>query len=388
MLEALLMMRRLPTLLALALLCALAFTGEAAPPPGHPIVLPSGGSATGTPAQQANELVSRLAPVLSNRRMEGAVDLYQASWQIGDALRAAPEEPRVQRLYGWLLIAQVRYAEAAEAFRKALAVDPHDQQAQRGLAQVRRLSRLIRTLPLHLKSGWRVFRLAEIPAGARPGVLVLVGQVKRAPGPGGPNEVRIASPEVRYFAWGKHDYRQMYCTRDVGGAGFPQQGDLQFARLWVGDFQRTGRPQALLVSGWIGADWLPTFVDIFEARHGTVRHILDVESDYPAEWVDLDHNDRPEVQTNHIVGITMAHADTGAWLDIYRYNGRRYVYANARYPAFPRDQLDDLLDLNQRFPHDPDVLAHIARAYRDVGQTAEARRYEQQAREAKQHEAE
>jgi tetratricopeptide (TPR) repeat protein len=384
MLEALLMMRRLPTLLALALLCALSLAGEAAPPPPHPITLPSGGPAAGTPAQQANELVDELAPVLSDRRMEGAVDLYQASWQIGDALRAAPEEPRVQRLYGWLLIAQVRYAEAAEAFRKALAVDPRDQQAQRGLAQARRLSRLIRSLPLHLRSGWRVFRLAEIPAGARPGVLVLIGRVKRAPGPGGPNEARIASPEVRYFAWSKRGYRETYRTRDVGGAGFPEQGDLQFARIWVGDFQHTGRPQALLISGWTGADWVPTFVDVFDARHGTVRHILHVESDYPAKWVDLDHNGRPEVQTNHIVGTTMPHVDTGAWLDIYRYNGQRYVYANGRYPALSRDQLDELLNLNERFPHDPDVLTHIAQAYRDLGQPAKAGSYERQAREAKQ----
>jgi tetratricopeptide (TPR) repeat protein len=376
-------MRRLPTGIAVVCLCALTFTGEASSPPLHPIVLPSGGSAAGTPAQRANALVDKLAPVLSDGRMESAVDLYQASWQVGEALRAAPKEPRVQRLYGWLLIAQVRYAEAAEAFRKALAIDPHDQQARAGLAQSRRLSRLIRSLPLHLASGWRVFRLAEIPAGARPGVLILVGRVERAPGPGGPNEVRIALPEVRYFAWQRHGYRETYRTRDVGGAGFPAEGDLQFARIWVGDFQHTGRPQALLVSGWIGADWVPTFVDIFEARHGTVRHILHVESNYPAKWVDLDHNGWPEVQTNHIVGRTMAHVDTGAWLDIYRYNGQRYVYANGRYPAFSRDQLDDLLALNERFPHDPDVLAHIAQAYRDLGQPAAARRYEQQAREAK-----
>ncbi len=101
--------------------------------------------------------------------------------------------------------------------------------------------------------------------------------------------------------------------------------------------------------------------------------------------VDLDDDGKPEVKVAGRIGSGLPGAGMGIWYDIYRYDGRAYVRANPRYHQLARKQLEAMLWKADEYPGDWDVLAHVAQAYRDLGQPAKGRSYDRQAREAKQH---
>jgi hypothetical protein len=147
----------------------------------------------------------------------------------------------------------------------------------------------------------------------------------------------------------------------------------------VGDFQRVGRHQVILVTANIGADWEPSFVDVFEQRDGGLASVLRIDSDHPPELTDLDHDGRPEIRVDHLVGEMAGHAGMTFWYDVYRYDGKRYVRANARFAELSREQIRDLKEHLESTPNDPEFLEYIATAYRDLGQSAKAAEYEKRA---------
>jgi hypothetical protein len=147
----------------------------------------------------------------------------------------------------------------------------------------------------------------------------------------------------------------------------PGADPFTFWRTRTGDFQRTGRSQVLLVMGWLGADSTPTLVDIFETEGDSLRGVLQADSVFPPELVDLDGDGRIEVKTEQFVGVTMPQEELGAWYDLYAYDGWEYVRANEFYPAFAEEQLLRMLKLEQTYPDDPDLQARVEQAYRDLG---------------------
>ena len=111
-----------------------------------------------------------------------------------------------------------------------------------------------------------------------------------------------------------------------------------------------------------------------------MKQILHLGSSAGAERVDLDRDGRPEVQVTNYVGATLTHAEMGGWTDVYRYDGRRYVRANARFREFSRGQLNSMLSTAEDHPDDWDTLKRVAQAYRDLGQPGKAAPYETKAR--------
>jgi tetratricopeptide (TPR) repeat protein len=334
---------------------------------------------TAVSADSPRQIALQVAAALDGVQPQAAVDLTLADQSLNDAIAAAPEYAPAYVALGRLKLAQADYFSAAAAFNRAQVLSPFDQQARSGLAEAKRLSDLLIYFPLPYPR--RVFRLAEVPDGQTPGAFLLIGTLSVW----GPDlwsvQTYLLDPEVRYYTWHGAGYEEAFRTQGVAGAGFENPGEVTFARAWVGDYQQTGRSQVLLVTGWVGADWIPTYLDIFEAAGGAMRQVLHVDSAFPPQLVDLDGDGRVEVQTSHPVGATMPRAEAGTWFDLYAYDGQEYVRANERYPEFAQDQLQRLLDLDAQYPDDYDVLGHLAQAYTDVGQPENGAPYAQWAQE-------
>ncbi len=79
-------------------------------------------------------------------------------------------------------------------------------------------------------------------------------------------------------------------------------------------------------------------------------------------------------------GETVPGAGMGIWHDVYRYDGRRYVRANSRFPKLCRDNLDKMLKHADAYPEDAESAGRVAQAYRDLGDEENAGICEQRAR--------
>ncbi len=341
-----------------------------------PLYLPGGEPASGTPQEQARQVIQAAGAVLAGPELRGAVDLHFLDSQLADAIKVAPNGATAHRVLGRTFLEMVRYGEAKAEFSRALALDPHDSQARSGLREAARLSRLVLALPA--PRGQRVFRLAEAPKRGGPSVAVLLGRWNA-------KGHELDAPAVRYYRRKSGRYHLTFRARlhtvlaAPAGAAAARDG-IEYARIWVGDVQHTGRAQVLLVTGWIGADWLPAFVDVFEVAGRSLRPILHADSEDTPELVDLDRDRRPEVKVVHFFGYETSHAEQGARYDVYRYTGRRYVRANSHFRDFARSQLAEALAKLHKYPDDWDVLLHVAQAYRDLGQPSKAAPYERRAK--------
>ena len=348
--------------------------GEAETPESSqtPVMLPDGGYATGTPSRQAQQILAQLAPIFSSHDFDSAVKLRDARQYALEAVKLVPESARAHRVLGHALMEETRYEQAEAAFSRAVELDPKDQESRAGLREANRLARLVDSLPLDLSNGRSLFRLAEVPRSGRPGVFALVGYPAE--------DASDCAVRAHYFMWDGSRYRESYRTPNIGYKHDEGPNEMGFARLCVGDLQRNGRPQVLLIRGWVGADWIPMAVDIFQPRRAGMKQILHLGSSAGAERVDLDRDGRPEVQVTNYVGATLTHAEMGGWTDVYRYDGRRYVRANARFREFSRGQLNSMLSTAEDHPDDWDTLKRVAQAYRDLGQPGKAAPYETKAR--------
>jgi len=328
-------------------------------------------------AVSPRETARQVATALDSLQPQSAVYLSLADQDLNDAIATAPEYAPPYLALGRLKIEQADYFSAAAAFNRAQVLGPFDPQARSGLSEAKRLSELLMYFPLPYPL--RVFRLAEVPDGRQPGVFLLIGTLSVW----GPDltsvQTYLLDPEVRYYTWHGAGYEEAFRTWNVAGAGLENPGEVTFARVQVGDLQRVGRSQVLLVTGWVGADWVPTSVDIFEAAGGSLRQVLHVDSVFPPELVDLDGDGRVAVRTAHFVGVTMPHAAVGTWFDLYAYDGQQYVRANDLYPEVAEEQLQRMLDLDAQYPDDYDVLDHVAQAYTDLGQPERAAPYARRA---------
>ena len=335
-----------------------------------PLFITGNRDATGPPWLQVRQVVAASEKVLASRDPESAVDLRFVIHDMADAVKWAPQYEPARRVWGRALLEGGRYQEAATAFRRALILNPKDGQAAFGMREARWLRQVARGLGI--PKGLRIYRLAEVPRTGRPGVFVVVGKPFE--------EESIDGPRVEYFIRQAGRYRKV--MDKPAYLGTEKRGDdFEFARIWVRDLQRTGRPQILLISGWIGADCLPTFIDIWEPEGKGLRQVLHVDSDEGATLVN--RGGRREIKVTHLVGATAPHTGMSFWSDVYRYDGKRYVRANNRHPRFSRDQLASMQQMNRDYPNDWDVLEHLALAHRDLGQPKKAAVYEARAKKAK-----
>jgi hypothetical protein len=321
---------------------------------------------------EAKRIVEETTRNLADESMRNPYAFWSSTIDSRRAVELAPDYAPAHRLLGRSQVGDASFDAAVASYQKALQLEPHDAEGARGLREAERLSALLRSLPLGLAGGRHVIRLVEVPRPGRPSVLVVIGRF---------DGECYADPEVRFFAWESRGYRETFRTADVGLPGRPS--DLVCARTWVGDFQRVGRAQVIVAGCYLGADYEPTSVDVFEVKGSGLRHVLRVGSDHPPTTLDLDHDGRPEVRTDHLIGATVGHVGMGFWYDVYRYDGTRYVRANPRFPGFTRSQIDSIRHDLDYAPHDSDFLAHMAMAYRDLGQPRRAAPYERRAKAAR-----
>jgi tetratricopeptide (TPR) repeat protein len=347
-----------------------AFVRGNAAPPSAP-AKPDAQATAARKLKQAQQIVYEQTRALDDRSLASAFAPRWAIFRASQAVRLAPRYAPCRRLLGRALMEAARFAEAAASYRKSLQLEPHNSQGETGLRDAERLRDLLRSLPLSLETGRRVFRLAEIPARPKPSVFVVIGSF---------NGDDFELVEARYFVWRNGRYRETFRAPRVGRSDGPEE--VRSCRTWVGDFQKVGRQQVMLVTASLGADWNPTFVDAFEVKGTSLTTVLRIDSDHPPELTDLDHDGRPEIKVDHLIGVTVPHVGMDFWYDVYRYNGKQYVRANQRFPALTRRQIESLRQDLQGAPDDVDFLEHVALAYRDLGQAKTATLYEKRARQA------
>jgi hypothetical protein len=325
--------------------------------------------------EEARRIVSQVTESIHS---EGLGRVRFSGYEEVEARRAislAPDLPAAHRLLGDALLEQTRFRDAALAFGRALELKPDDREARQSLTEARRLAPLLESLPLALGREQRTFRLSEVPQRGAAGLFVLLGT--RDPASSG-----ISSPQVRYFAREGGTYRETFRTSAIAQhPAFGADAPIPICGIEVADLQRSGRQQVVLVSAWVTAGCALHTVDIFEINGKSLRHVLAVPSDREPALTDLDGDKRPEIRVTE-----QFQCEDGSkywWYDVYRYDGRRYVRANPRFPEFARKQLQDLLKQDETCPGDWPVLEHIAIAYRDLGDPKKASAYQGRARIAK-----
>lgn len=103
--------------------------------------------------------------------------------------------------------------------------------------------------------------------------------------------------------------------------------------LWV--FPMTGRrtPELVFMGVCSGGSANPTRLQIYHWTGRIFRQTLSTESEEQALWIDdLHHTGRYQVRCVHLVGKEMGHGGQIRWVDVYDWNGKRYVETNANYP--------------------------------------------------------
>jgi len=138
--------------------------------------------------------------------------------------------------------------------------------------------------------------------------------------------------------------------------------------LWA--FPMTGRkvPELVFLGVCTGGSANPTRMLIYHWTGRTFRQVLDAGSGEQSLWIDdLHHTGRYQVRCVRLVGKELGHSAQVRWADVYDWNGKRYVEANAKYTDAFRQTKRDLLARLRTHPDDPALLKYLARAYRQEG---------------------
>ena len=127
------------------------------------------------------------------------------------------------------------------------------------------------------------------------------------------------------------DYAQLWENVYDGSWGFAEPSG-------VYDLNRSGRPQ-IVAYRTIGAS-CPGVLDIYEYRNGSIKRITGDWADngqcQGAEIKDLNGDGVPEI-------ITLFPPNHFENPNIYRWDGKRYVRSNSKFPQYYNDKLESLL---------------------------------------------
>ncbi len=140
--------------------------------------------------------------------------------------------------------------------------------------------------------------------------------------------------------------------------------DLQ---LYLVDMNHDGTPEAVIPMSSIGADWLPSYIDVYSLRAGRLVNILGANSEFPARITDLNHDQTYEVLTSHSIGWNIPRVAMPQWEDIYAYKNGAYRISNGDFAGEYKDTITQIRSALKSYPNDFELHQYLGMAYQIRG---------------------
>jgi tetratricopeptide (TPR) repeat protein len=134
-------------------------------------------------------------------------------------------------------------------------------------------------------------------------------------------------------------------------------------RFYVIHQARTDSPQVVITQTWIGGDNTQERVAVY-GWNGTQLTKLFGGTGMDDRWIeDVNGDGRYEIGIFKRIGYSLPEYEKPRWFDIYAWNGRAYVNADAPFRKLYGAMKKEILALLRRHPGDNDLLLHLAMIY-------------------------
>lgn len=302
-------------------------------------------------------------------------DLRRAEFAYGGIL--AKYGPSVRAYVGLARsrMGQGRYATAVRSYQSALDLSPGAPKVRDELDLAQRSARVAASARTLLPKSHTVLRTLLFPVDrTRELWLVLSGRIDEA-----------SEDLVHAATFDGADFRLtlvegtgtgVRSIRQSAQLGFPgnTEGEFNDVQLYVMDITGDGIPEVVIPEVFVGADWIPSHLDVFAWRDGRLFHALGVKSDMPVELRDIDGDGSYEAVNSHAIGRSLCHADQPLWTDIFAYRDGSYHIANDRFPGQFNRLRAEIRRLLRQHPSDPELLKYLGVAEQILGQNHKALR--------------
>jgi tetratricopeptide (TPR) repeat protein len=279
-----------------------------------------------------------------------------------------PESAEVQQALAESLLWLGRFSDAARAALRATELAPGDRAVSRLLAvaveRLRAAEQVGSALP-HPRQVLDVRRASQ-PGGTTVLWVALTGVLDPS------NDMLTSSgrPELEVWSGSRGAFHRL-SRKSLEREGPGRQAWLS-AQLRLCDVTQDHVPEAVVLAGHTGAAWEPSRLFVFSLQAGRLRRKFMLDAHYPAELVDLDGDGSCEIRLTRDIGRDMSHADQPRWIDIFRWDGRRFSEAGARFPGQYDHLARSVRSLIGRFPVDPELWEYHGRVLEIQRRTDEA----------------
>jgi tetratricopeptide (TPR) repeat protein len=254
-----------------------------------------------------------------------------------------------------------QYDEAADSYTQAQALLSGQESLRRELGRVRDQQAIARAASIALPSGEKV--LQALPYPARPDTdlwAVLSASIKRREGEPHPPWPDITGGHLTIFQGRPDSLKQIWRSGTLGYPGHTG-GEFNDIYLYVHDVTGNGNVDLVVTEAFIGADWIPSHIDIFRWVGNSLHHLLGAVSDDEPVMKDLRQDGRYEAMTYHSVGRGLSHAEQPQWLDIYAYEKGTYQIADESFASQYHQLYREILTQLGKHPNDMELLYYLGR---------------------------
>ena len=256
---------------------------------------------------------------------------------------------------------------AVHAYHIALLWNPNDAKLADAARQLEDLPRVRRAIQQIMPAHWKLERARPYPGEGemkRWAVLYDQDEPKKKVG-----------YHCAVYGEGPTGFTLLFRGEEgIAGSGI----DLEFA-LYV--LPLTGRrlPEIIGLAQGRMAGAEPAQMVAYAPEGNGWKRVLNVDSNQGI-WLERQRGERAYIVRNgYETGYVMCHADQPRRLDVYAWNGKEYVFADAKYPGLLREYITYAEEALQKYPADPDLPHHLAYLYYITGQKRKSERFWRQA---------
>jgi hypothetical protein len=255
---------------------------------------------------------------------------------------------------------------ASRSFEAAYQLAQRDPTIEAALARVKSRADLARAIGIQLNTGVSVIALEMLPQQR-----LLHRWVALAAHVHSQLNSRFTGLRLLLVEQKGPDCRIVWRSRVLVDPRSPNEG-FDDVGLHVEDLSGTGQTQVIVSKLFVGADWRPSHLDLFQPAGDRLIRRLGITSSEGFELVRLGGPGRGQIRNYFEIGWDMSHAEQPRWQSIYGWDGHHFRLVDDLYPNEFRDWAGDLRQLLKKHPEDPEILEYLAYSDQLLGHRAQA----------------
>lgn len=263
---------------------------------------------------------------------------------------------------------QGNYEAAMRLIEQALPLLKQPSVAQSALDDSRLLMQISEAASGHLPKGQTVLRVMSLPASGQHNSWVVLSANQQVKSEQYPTYRNVM---LTLFRGTAQSLDKVWQSDKLGYPGYTN-GEFNDLQLYLVDLNRDGIPEAVIPESLIGADWVPSFIDIFAWRAGRLTSILATNSEFPVRIQDLNHDGTYEVMAFHSIGWNLPRAARPLWADIYAYKNGAYKLSDEQFPDQYKDEVGQIKTALKGYPNDFQLHQYLGMTYQILGNKKEA----------------